>query len=75
LCDTSVPLPLSDVGFRHDATDAGETLGYADSAFAMLQTARWDVPTLIELRASPLLERFRADPRYTALLQRSGLEF
>lgn len=49
-------------------------LGSADSAFAMLQTARWDVPTLIELRASPLLERFRADPRYTALLQSSGLE-
>jgi eukaryotic-like serine/threonine-protein kinase len=49
-------------------------LGNADSAFAMLQTARWDVPTLIELRANPLLEDFRADSRYAALLQRTGLE-
>jgi eukaryotic-like serine/threonine-protein kinase len=50
-------------------------LGDPDSAFAMLQTAQWDVPTLIELRANPLLEQFREDPRYTALLQKSGLEF
>ena len=48
---------------------AGET----DTAFEMLQDVRWDVPTLIELRANPLLGEFRNDPRYPALLARYGL--
>ncbi|MBA3343526.1 MAG: tetratricopeptide repeat protein [Gemmatimonadaceae bacterium] len=48
-------------------------LGPADSAFAMLQTAQWDVPTLVELRHSPLLRTFRSDPRYLQLLIGLGL--
>jgi eukaryotic-like serine/threonine-protein kinase len=48
-------------------------LGEPDSAFAMLRTATWDVPTLIELRANPLLQAFRADPRYPLLLAHFGL--
>lgn len=47
-------------------------LGPADSAFAMLRTAQWDVPTLIELRYSPLLRTFRSDPRYPQLLAGLG---
>ncbi|MGK2963752.1 MAG: protein kinase domain-containing protein [Gemmatimonadaceae bacterium] len=49
-------------------------LGSPDTAFAMLETARWDVPTLIELRANPLLDGFRADPRYRVLLSKHGLK-
>ncbi|CAN5266528.1 serine/threonine-protein kinase [soil metagenome] len=48
-------------------------LGPADSAFAMLRTAQWDVPTLVELRHSPLLRTFRSDPRYLQLLTGLGL--
>jgi eukaryotic-like serine/threonine-protein kinase len=47
--------------------------GAADSAFSMLRTAQWDVPTLVELRHSPLLKAFRADPRYPQLLGAIGL--
>jgi len=39
----------------------------------MLQTAEWDLPTLVELRQSPLLRTFRSDPRYPQLLARLGL--
>ncbi|HEX6576296.1 MAG TPA: protein kinase [Gemmatimonadaceae bacterium] len=48
-------------------------LGEHDKAFEMLETVRWSVPTLILLRADPLLARFRADPRYPQLLARDGL--
>src|SRR5688572_21582388 len=48
-------------------------VGEADSAFAMLEAARWDVWTLLELRANPLLEDFRRDPRYGRTLERAGL--
>lgn len=49
-------------------------LGPADSAFAMLRTAQWDIPTLIVLRSDPLLSGFRSDPRYPELLARSSLK-
>ncbi|HEX6574297.1 MAG TPA: tetratricopeptide repeat protein, partial [Gemmatimonadaceae bacterium] len=42
-------------------------IGNADSAFAMMRTAQWDIPTLFDLRADPLLRRVRADPRYSKL--------
>jgi Flp pilus assembly protein TadD len=48
-------------------------VGEADSAFAILESARWDIPTLIGLRADPLLEDFRRDPRYARTLGRVGL--
>lgn len=47
--------------------------GQSGIAFEMLQTARWDVPTLIELRANPLLTVFRTDPRYRELMAAAGL--
>lgn len=43
-------------------------LGKRDTAFTMLREARWDVPTLFELRANPLLKDFRSDPRYSELI-------
>jgi tetratricopeptide (TPR) repeat protein/TolB-like protein len=48
-------------------------LGQADSAFTLLRSAVWDVPTLIQLRVDPLLRDFRADPRYPKLLAQFGL--
>ena len=51
---------------------AHAALGRMDAAFALFDRVRWDVPTLIELRADPLLEAMRSDPRYPALLRRIG---
>jgi tetratricopeptide (TPR) repeat protein len=48
-------------------------LGNTDAAFPMLETVEWDLPELIELRADPLLDPLRTDPRYPALLRRIGL--
>jgi eukaryotic-like serine/threonine-protein kinase len=45
-------------------------LGHLDEAFPLLERARWDVPSVIELRADPLLQNLRADARYARLLQR-----
>ncbi|HKY97604.1 MAG TPA: protein kinase [Gemmatimonadaceae bacterium] len=39
-------------------------LGRLDEAFSLMQQVNWDVPTVIELRADPLLRPLRADPRY-----------
>ncbi len=49
-------------------------VGQLDSAFTMLHSAEWDIPTLIELRADPLLRAFRSDPRYPKLLTDAGLK-
>lgn len=46
--------------------------GRMDDAFALFDQLKWDIPSLIELRADPLLEPLRSDPRYPALLQRIG---
>jgi eukaryotic-like serine/threonine-protein kinase len=68
---------------RDAAVDGRTRLNYAlllalhgprDSAFAMLRTAQWDIPTLVEVRYSPLLRSFRSDPRYPQLLTRLGLK-
>lgn len=48
-------------------------LGNMDLAFEMLQNARLDVPTTIEMRANPLLAGFRSDARYAELLTKHGL--
>lgn len=48
-------------------------LGQLDAAFAMFEQVTWDVPSLVELRANPLLRALRADPRYPALLQQIGV--
>ncbi len=62
---------------QRSRTDYGLALaimGEYDSAFMMLRTGGWDIPTLIDLRADPLLQRFRSDPRYPELLARFGLK-
>jgi serine/threonine-protein kinase len=45
-----------------------------DAAFALLDRVEWDVPSLIEIRANPLLDALRADPRYAEVLGRMGLQ-
>ena len=59
---------------RTDYALALAMMGQSDSAFSMLQGAQWDIPTLIDLRADPLLQGFRSDPRYPGLLRRFGLK-
>lgn len=49
-------------------------LGETDTAFRLLQGVDWDVPSLIDLRADPLLARLRSDPRYPGLLLAKGLK-
>ncbi|MEO7501738.1 MAG: hypothetical protein ABIW94_03775 [Gemmatimonadaceae bacterium] len=50
-------------------------MGDLNWAYAIVDTpTRWDIPTLIGLRADPLLARFRADARYSRLLARIGLQ-
>lgn len=60
------PRSRANLAFAHAA------LGRMDAAFALFDQMPWDVPSLIELRADPLLEPMRADPRYPALLRRIG---
>jgi len=48
--------------------------GNLNGAFAHFERVQWDVPAVIELRADPLLERLRADPRYPRLLGKIGLK-
>jgi serine/threonine protein kinase/tetratricopeptide (TPR) repeat protein len=50
---------------------AHAVLGRPDTAFAQLRSARWDVPTVIELRANPLLAAFRKDARYASLVPKN----
>ena len=59
---------LSDERSRVNYALSLAIVGQADSAFRMLSTAEWDVPTLIELRSDPLLSRFRSDPGYPGLV-------
>jgi len=60
---------------------ADAMMGNVDRAFATLDTVPWDdtdkinpIPTVINLRASPLLAPLRADPRYPALLRQMGFD-
>jgi serine/threonine protein kinase/Tfp pilus assembly protein PilF len=43
-------------------------LGKIDSAFTQLQQLEWDVPSVIGLRADPLLKSLRRDPRYARVI-------
>jgi serine/threonine-protein kinase len=45
---------------------ASAALGRRDEAFALLQGVHWDVPSVIGLRADPLLRSLRSDARYEA---------
>ena len=49
-------------------------LGRMDAAFTLFDQVQWDVPSVIELRADPLLRPMRADPRYPSLLQKIGAD-
>ena len=49
-------------------------LGSLDEAFALMDGLRWDVPSLISLRADPLLRGLRADRRYKRLLHSIGAD-
>jgi serine/threonine-protein kinase len=48
---------------------ASAALGRLDAAFALLQRVHWDVPSVIGLRADPLLRPLRSDRRFGALLR------
>jgi tetratricopeptide (TPR) repeat protein len=63
---------MGDERARVNLAFAHAALGHIDAAFALFDEVRWDVPSLIELRADPLLAPLRADPRYPALLQEVG---
>jgi serine/threonine protein kinase/tetratricopeptide (TPR) repeat protein len=49
-------------------------IGDLDGAFAIMQSATWDMTTLIELHVDPLLAALRKDPRYIRLLAKIGLK-
>jgi DNA-binding SARP family transcriptional activator/TolB-like protein/tetratricopeptide (TPR) repeat protein len=49
-------------------------LGRLDAAFSLFDQVQWDVPSLVELRADPLLRSLRSDPRYPALLRKIGAD-
>jgi TolB-like protein/tetratricopeptide (TPR) repeat protein len=71
---TDARAAVTDERSRVDYALALAIMGQADSAFAMLGSAEWDIPTLNELRSDPLLRPFRSDPRYPQLLARWGLK-
>ncbi|HUG27862.1 MAG TPA: protein kinase [Gemmatimonadales bacterium] len=48
--------------------------GELDEAFALANQTEWDFTLLIDIRTSPFLQSFRADPRYPGFLSRFGLE-
>jgi serine/threonine protein kinase/tetratricopeptide (TPR) repeat protein len=52
---------------RANLAFAYAALGRADSAFVLLRKLQWDVPSVIGLRADPLLKSLRSDSRYTPL--------
>ena len=53
---------------RANLAFAYASLGDRDAAFALLRQLEWDVPTVIGLRADPLLRSLRSDPRYGMLV-------
>ena len=49
-------------------------MGNIDGAYGALRNVTWDFSATINLRASPLLSKFRQDRRYATLLGTMGLE-
>jgi adenylate cyclase len=72
LTDLEAQAEAGDERARANLAFAHAALGQVDAAFALFDQVQWDVPSLIELRADPLLEPLRSDPRYPALLKRIG---
>jgi Flp pilus assembly protein TadD len=58
------PRSLANLAFTY------AVLGRLDDAFPLLEQLSWDIPSVIELRADPLLRALRRDPRYALLLRR-----
>jgi serine/threonine-protein kinase len=58
----------SDDRGRVNLAFASAALGEADASFALLRRVEWDVPSVIGLRADPLLRSLRGDPRYAGLV-------
>lgn len=58
----------SDDRSRANLAFAYAALGRRDTAFALLRQSEWDVPSMIGLRADPLLRSLRSDPRYAMLV-------
>ncbi|HUQ21031.1 MAG TPA: protein kinase, partial [Gemmatimonadaceae bacterium] len=59
----------SDDRTRANLAFAYAALGNRDTAFALLRRIQWDVPSMIGLRADPLLRSLRSDPRYAVLVR------
>ncbi|HEY0970956.1 MAG TPA: tetratricopeptide repeat protein [Gemmatimonadales bacterium] len=59
---------------RMNLAFAHAAIGQVDTAFARFDSVRWDIPSVVELRANPLLEPVRSDPRYPSLLRKIGAE-
>ena len=53
---------------------ADAALGRVDAAFARFDEVHWDVPSLIDLRANPLLGQMRSNPQYPTLLRKLGAD-
>jgi Flp pilus assembly protein TadD len=53
---------------RANLAFAYAALGRTDAAFVLLRQLDWDLPSVLTLRADPLLKSLRSDPRYAQLL-------
>jgi hypothetical protein len=58
----------TDARGRVNLAFAYAALDKRDAAFALLGQLDWDVPSVIGLRADPLLRSLRSDPRYAVLV-------
>jgi adenylate cyclase len=72
LGDVEAQAGTGDERARVNLAFAHAALGRMDAAFALFDEVMWDVPSLIELRADPLLQPLRDDPRYASLLWQIG---
>jgi len=65
---TTMQAHATDDRGRANLAFAYGALGKPDAAFVLLRQLDWDVASVIELRADPLLRSLRSDPRYTRLV-------
>jgi TolB-like protein/Tfp pilus assembly protein PilF len=72
LAEVEAKARTGDARARANLAFAHAALGRMDAAFALFDQVQWDVPALIELRADPLLQPMRSNPRYPILLQKIG---
>jgi hypothetical protein len=65
---TTLQARATDDSGRANLAFAYAALDRRDAAFALLKQIEWDVPSVIGLRADPLLRSLRSDPRYAVLV-------